>query len=117
MEKPPRSADNCSEGWEIPWLGETSSNVRVTVTPDKFLWLVGRVKQDRLEKSNMSKFLIYKASNGFQYYWNLKAPNGEVIATSEMYNSKQAAQNGIQSVKIYAGLASIEDTTALQRRF
>ena len=63
----------------------------------------------------MSKFIIKKSSNGWQYYWNLQAPNGEVIATSEMYNSKVAAEHGIASVKIYASLASIEDATAAAR--
>lgn len=65
----------------------------------------------------MSRFIIYKASNGYQYYWNLKAPNGEVIATSEMYMSKQAAENGVRSVQLYAPTAQVEDATALQRRF
>lgn len=59
----------------------------------------------------MGKFQIKKASNG-QYYWVLKAPNGEVIATSEMYWSKAGAENGIRSVKLYAPTATVEDTTS-----
>ena len=57
----------------------------------------------------VSRFIIYKSNNGWQYYWNLRAPNGEVIATSEMYNSKQAAKNGIESVKLFASLATVQD--------
>jgi uncharacterized protein YegP (UPF0339 family) len=34
-----------------------------------------------------------------QRYWRLKARNGEVIAISEGYTSKQSAKNGIKSVK------------------
>lgn len=34
-----------------------------------------------------------------QWYWNLKAGNGEIIASSEGYTTKQAAKNGIRSVK------------------
>ncbi|SDQ11243.1 YegP family protein [Microbacterium sp. cf332] len=60
----------------------------------------------------MGKIQIKKSSNGWQYYFVLKAPNGEVIATSEMYNSKAAALNGANAVKIYAPTANIEDTTA-----
>jgi|ERR1044071_647302 uncharacterized protein YegP (UPF0339 family) len=45
-----------------------------------------------------SKFEIKKAKDG-QYYFNLKAGNGEVILTSEMYKEKRSAQNGIESVK------------------
>ncbi len=43
-----------------------------------------------------------------KYYFTLEAENGEVIGVSETYNSKQAMENGIQSVKENAPLASIE---------
>lgn len=39
------------------------------------------------------------AANG-QYLFNLKAANGEVILTSELYTTKEAALNGIESVKV-----------------
>lgn len=64
----------------------------------------------------MSSFIIYKASNGYQY-WNLKVPNGEVTATSEKCMSKQAAENGVDSVQLCGPAAQAEDATALQRRF
>lgn len=44
------------------------------------------------------KFLIKQAKNG-QFYFNLTAKNGQVIATSEMYTTKSACENGIASVK------------------
>jgi len=31
------------------------------------------------------------------YYWHLKSANGEILCHSEGYNSKQAAQNGINA--------------------
>jgi uncharacterized protein YegP (UPF0339 family) len=34
-----------------------------------------------------------------QFMFNLKAANGEIILTSEIYKSKDAALNGIESVK------------------
>jgi hypothetical protein len=40
-----------------------------------------------------------KQSSGGQYFFNLKAGNGQIILTSEMYNSKNAAESGIESVK------------------
>lgn len=40
-----------------------------------------------------------KLSSGKQHYFVLKAGNGEVILTSEMYNSRAAAENGIASVR------------------
>jgi uncharacterized protein YegP (UPF0339 family) len=42
-------------------------------------------------------FHLHKSTNG-QYYFNLKAANGETIATSEMYTSKGNAENGIVSI-------------------
>ncbi len=44
------------------------------------------------------KFELKTASNGWQTYWVFKASNGQVLCTSEMYNSTQAAQDGIQSL-------------------
>ena len=49
------------------------------------------------------KFEINQSKNG-QYYFNLKAGNGEIILSSEQYESKSAAQNGIESVKKNAAL-------------
>lgn len=45
-----------------------------------------------------SKFEIKKAKND-KYYFNLKAGNGEIILTSQMYASKTSAKNGIASVQ------------------
>jgi uncharacterized protein YegP (UPF0339 family) len=43
-----------------------------------------------------------KASKSGQFMFNLKAGNGQVILTSEMYKQKASAQNGIESVKKHA---------------
>ena len=56
------------------------------------------------------KFEITKAKNG-QFHFNLKAGNGEIIATSEMYESKASAKNGIESVKKNAADAEVVDLT------
>ena len=45
----------------------------------------------------MCKFVIRKTAEGFHFV--LKAGNGEIIATSETYKSKDACKNGIESVK------------------
>ena len=44
------------------------------------------------------KFAIKKAKDG-QFFFNLKAGNGEIVGTSEMYKAKSSAENGIESVK------------------
>jgi uncharacterized protein YegP (UPF0339 family) len=48
-----------------------------------------------------SKFEIKKRTNG-EFMFNLKAGNGEIILTSEGYESKQGCENGIDSVKTNA---------------
>src|SRR5690606_20246409 len=46
----------------------------------------------------MGKFVKKVAKNG-DFYFNVKAGNGEVILSSEMYKSKASCDNGISSVK------------------
>jgi uncharacterized protein len=58
-----------------------------------------------------SKFVLKKGSTG-KYRFNLVASNGQVIATSEAYERKQAALNGIESVKKNAPQAEIDDQTS-----
>ena len=40
-----------------------------------------------------------KVSDSGKYHFNLKAGNGQIILSSEMYESKSAATNGIASVQ------------------
>jgi len=49
-----------------------------------------------------AKFELKKGNSG-QFMFNLKAGNGEVILTSELYKEKHSALNGIESVKNNAG--------------
>ena len=53
-------------------------------------------------------FVIKQAKNG-QFYFNLTAKNGQVIASSEMYTTKSACENGIESVKENAPAANVDD--------
>lgn len=46
----------------------------------------------------MAKFELYKDKSD-HWRWNLKSGNGEIIAVSEGYTSKQAAKTGIKSVR------------------
>ena len=54
-----------------------------------------------------SNFIRKYSSNG-QYYFNLKATNGQLIGTSEMYASESGRESGIYSVKINARTSNIE---------
>lgn len=57
----------------------------------------------------MGKFVVKETKTGIKF--DLKAGNGEVIATSEVYASKSACMNGIESVKKNSVAAAIEDQT------
>ncbi|MBK6729081.1 MAG: YegP family protein [Xanthomonadales bacterium] len=50
------------------------------------------------------------ASHG-QWMFNLKSSNGQVIGTSETYTSQAAREGGIQSVKLNAPTAPVDDQT------
>lgn len=57
----------------------------------------------------MGKFVIKNAKKGFNFV--LKAGNGQVIATSEVYETEKACKSGIASVQKNAPEANIEDQT------
>ena len=56
------------------------------------------------------EFVIRRSED--EFYFVLKAGNGEIIATSEQYTSKEAAVNGIESVRRNAAEATIEDESS-----
>lgn len=60
-------------------------------------------KDERYEK---------KVSSNNKHYFNLKASNGQVIGTSEMYEAAGGRDNGIASVKSNAPGASTDDESA-----
>ena len=57
----------------------------------------------------MGKFVIRNTKTGVKF--DLKAGNGEVIATSEVYASQAACKNGVESVRKNAPVAAVEDQT------
>ena len=58
----------------------------------------------------MGKFVIKETASGVKF--NLVAGNGQVIATSEVYNAEASCLKGIESVKKNAPIANVEDQTA-----
>ena len=57
----------------------------------------------------MGKFVIRTVNTGIKF--DLKATNGQVILTSEVYTTKAACQNGVQSIMKNAPAANVEDQT------
>ena len=56
------------------------------------------------------KFVIKKGTTG-KFRFNLLSTNGQVVATSEAYNTKASALGGVRAVKSLAADAAIEDQT------
>ena len=57
----------------------------------------------------MGKFAVRATATGIKF--NLKAGNGEIIATSEVYTTEAACNKGIESVRKNAPIAAIENQT------
>ena len=57
----------------------------------------------------MSRFVIREVASGVKF--DLKATNGQVILTSEVYKSEKACKSGIASVAKNAPIANVEDQT------
>ncbi len=55
-----------------------------------------------------SSFDMQTAKNG-QFYFNLKASNGQVIGASEMYTTEAARKNGMESIMKNAPDATIQE--------
>jgi hypothetical protein len=66
------------------------------------------VKRFSQDDSNFER----KVSKDRKIYFNLKATNGQVIGTSQMYGSDFACDKGISSVKKNAANSTIEDKTS-----
>jgi len=68
------------------------------------------VKSVMKNAADAKRFEAKVAKNG-KYHFNLKATNGQVIGSSEIYESQASCENGIASVKKNAPGATIEDKT------
>ncbi len=69
------------------------------------------IESTRKNVTNADRFEMKEAKNG-KFYWNLKATNGQVIMSSQMYSSESGAKNGIESAMKNAPDARLEDETA-----
>lgn len=66
------------------------------------------VKKNSQDEARFEKL----TSKNEKYYFNLKASNGQIIGSSEMYETEAARNNGIASVMKNAADATVEDQTA-----
>jgi len=68
------------------------------------------VKSVMKNAADVKRFESKVAKNG-KFHFNLKASNGQIIGSSEMYDSQSTCENGIVSVKKNVVGAKIEDKT------
>jgi len=88
-----------------------ASNGQVILTSEGYVSKAGSengIESVKINSKIDERFEKKTASNGKPYF-NLKASNGQIIGTSEMYESTSARDNGIESVKTNAPSASTED--------
>jgi len=76
----------------------------------KIFWPVRVINSVKKNAANDSRFERKDTKSG-KFMFNLKATNGQVIGTSESYESEKARDNGIESVKKNAPDASVVDLT------
>jgi len=66
------------------------------------------IESVRKNSQDASKFESKTASNG-KFHFNLKATNGQIIGSSQMYETEASCNNGIESVKNNAADAILEE--------
>ncbi len=68
------------------------------------------IESVKVNSQDDSNFDRNESSNGKPFF-NLRAANGLIIGTSQMYSSVAARDNGIESVKKNAPDATVDDQT------
>jgi uncharacterized protein YegP (UPF0339 family) len=63
------------------------------------------------EMKMVEKFEYWQSKKNGQWYFHLKTANGEIIAQSQGYTTKDNCINGIRSIKNNANTADYFETT------
>jgi uncharacterized protein len=91
-------------------MGHSASQARGLPLAQPGVWIPCNSGNSTEGERMAAKFVLKKGSTG-KFRFNLVATNGQVIATSEAYESKASAIKGIESVKRNAPTAEIDDQT------
>jgi uncharacterized protein len=103
-----------NDGWIAPAAVTGNLGYRVSVNPNLKLGatVVVSVVADRTpsprETTHGGQIRDRKDHAG-KFRFHLKAPNGEIIAASQGYETKANAEKGIEAVKTHAPGAAVED--------
>lgn len=60
-----------------------------------------------IQKGSTMKYVVKKSAKSGQFYFNIVASNGQVLAASEQYKEKASAVDAIESIKKNAAAAPI----------
>ena len=88
-----------------------ADNGQVVLTSEAYVNISGcenGIESVKTNASNDNRYERLTSKNGKPYF-NLKAANGQVIGSSELYESEAGRENGIESVKKNAPTATTEE--------
>ncbi len=90
-----------------------ASNGQIILTSEGYVDKSGcknGIESVKKNSRSEERFESLESKNG-KFYFNLKSTNGQIIGTSEMYESKSSRDNGIASVMKNAPEADVVDLT------
>lgn len=90
-----------------------SENGQTVLTSEGYITKAGCLNGIEAVKFNSQNESNYERKNSIngKYYFNLKASNGQIIGTSEMYEAITGREKGIDYVKRNGKAVTVEDTT------
>ena len=92
-------------------LNKTLENMKKHWEEHNFIVKIDKNRDASSEIMSRGKFEIFNDAAG-KFRFRLKAANNKIIASSEAYESKNACQNGIESIRKHASKARVLDLTA-----
>jgi uncharacterized protein YegP (UPF0339 family) len=100
-------------GTQYDFILQAEGNYETLLTSERYTTKASAEKGIDSVKANAPIDARYerRTSSRQQPYFVLKAGNGEIIGTSEMYSSAVARDNGISAVKANAPGAKVVDET------
>jgi uncharacterized protein YegP (UPF0339 family) len=101
-----------SSNYQFVWVLYAVNREVILNSSETYVSKQGALNGIASSKRNVAdnNFLRKTATNGQPYFLQI-AGNGEPLGRSEMYNSVQSRDNGIEAVKRDAPIAEIEDLT------
>lgn len=90
-----------------------AGNSEIILTSEQYVAkasAVNGIESVQTNSPNDARYERLTASNGKPYF-NLKATNGQVIGTSQLYASEDSRDKGIESVKANGATQTIKDNS------